>query len=77
MQIADHVDANIALLQTIVNTFHNHVFSHSNLDDNLVVAIMMCLLRWCMNLPLQDIVKKDESGKCVIGKVLKVCDMFL
>lgn len=33
---------------------------------------MFCLLRWCMNLPLHQLTKKDENGKCVIGKVLKV-----
>ncbi|XP_067941820.1 ral GTPase-activating protein subunit alpha-1-like isoform X3 [Watersipora subatra] len=62
----------VKIVSTIAATFHNHVFSQTSLDDNLVISIMFCLLRWCMNLPLADLAKADEQGKCLIGKVLKI-----
>jgi len=56
-----------------VASLHNHI-SQTSKEDNLhvVESIMFCLLQWCMNLSLDDLVKKDAQGASLIGKVFKV-----
>ena len=59
-------------LQMMVATFHNHLYSSTTFDEKLVTSIMFCILRWCMNIPLEDLTRTDDDANCLLGKVLKV-----
>lgn len=63
---------------TASDLLRNNEVKKTQEGQQLVVSLFMCLLKWCMSVPLRALVEEqgEKSGKRIIRTVFKVrfCD---